>query len=289
MPQRSSILYVDDEPTNLLLFERYFEDAYQIHTARSGAEALEILSREPIELVLTDQRMPGMTGVELLSRVAEKMPDTARMIVTAHSDVRVVIDAINTGRVDQYISKPWEPDELQVVLDRGLESNALRRRHRELVAELEASYPERIIAAEASLEEAVVLYVDDELQNLEVFERAFGQYFTLLTARSGKEALEILRRREVHLVVADQRMPEMTGVELFEIVVREMPETVRIVLTAYLDIEAAVQAINSGGVYRYILKPWSPKEMRVVLERALEIYELRRRNRRLLAALDGEQ
>ena len=287
MPKVSPILYVDDEPSNLLLFERYFEDGYAIHTARSGAEALEILDREPIELILTDQRMPGMTGVELLSKVAETRPDVARMIVTAHSDVRVVIDAINSGRVDQYISKPWEPDELQVILDRGLESFALRRRNRELVAQLETAHPERVAAAEAPLDEAVVLYVDDEPQNLEVFARAFGKDFTIVTALSGKEALELLGEREIHLIVADQRMPEMTGVELFEIVVRERPETVRIVLTAYLDIEAAVRAINSGGVYRYILKPWSPKEMRVVLERALEVYELRRRNRRLLAALDS--
>lgn len=135
---------------------------------------------------------------------------------------------------------------------------------------------------------APILYVDDEDPNLTVFEAAFEDYYSVLTASSARQALEILRREDVHLVIADQRMPEMTGVQLLEALIEECPDTIRIILTGYVDVEDTIKAINAGRVYRYITKPWNERELKIIIDRALESYELRKRQRRLLEDLQRQ-
>jgi signal transduction histidine kinase len=126
-----------------------------------------------------------------------------------------------------------------------------------------------------------VLFVDDEEGNLLVSEAVCGDDFEVLTARSGAVALELMRAYEVGVIVSDQRMPEMSGVELLEKVQAEFPDTVRLLVTAYSDIGAAIDAINRGRVRRYLKKPWEPEELKAELADALERYQTRRRLREL--------
>ncbi len=135
MKSRPPILYVDDEESNLVLFDRAFEDSYEIHTALSAREAIEILRCQTTHLVITDQRMPEMTGVQLLEVIQSEFPDIVRMILTAYSDVDAIINAINTGHVYQYVTKPWDEKEFGVVIDRALESYDLQQHNRKLVEE----------------------------------------------------------------------------------------------------------------------------------------------------------
>jgi C4-dicarboxylate-specific signal transduction histidine kinase len=128
---------------------------------------------------------------------------------------------------------------------------------------------------------AKVLFVDDEEGNLLVSEAVCGDDFDVLTARSGAVALELMRAYEVGVIVSDQRMPEMSGVELLEKVQAEFPDTVRLLVTAYSDIGAAIDAINRGRVRRYLKKPWEPEELKAELADALERYQTRRRLREL--------
>lgn len=128
----STILYVDDESDNLVSFKAVFRRQYNILTAQSAKEALDILSREAVSLVISDQRMPKMTGVELFEQIKDLYPDTIRMVLTGYSDMQAIIDAINKGNVYQYVSKPWQADELKVVIQNALETHDLRRRNREL-------------------------------------------------------------------------------------------------------------------------------------------------------------
>src|SRR5690349_6234363 len=112
---------------------------------------------------------------------------------------------------------------------------------------------------------AKVLFVDDDEANLAVSEAACGDFFEVLTASTAEAALACMRAEEVGVVIADQRMPGVTGLELLERVSVEFPDTVRILITAYGDIQAAVEAINRGRVRRYLRKPWEPDELRAEL------------------------
>jgi DNA-binding NtrC family response regulator len=130
-----------------------------------------------------------------------------------------------------------------------------------------------------------ILVVDDEQDNLDAFRFNFRKAFDILTASGGAEALQILQDKEVAVVVTDQRMPRMTGVELLREVRGRQPDAVGIILTAFTDVDVLVEAINLGQVYRYITKPWDAKEVRGVLQYAIERFHLQRENKRLAAQL----
>jgi signal transduction histidine kinase len=130
-----------------------------------------------------------------------------------------------------------------------------------------------------NLRPAMILYVDDEQSNLVVFEAACGAEFPVLTASSADEALELMHRHEVAVLLTDQRMPGRSGVELAEAVRAEHPDTIRMLVTAYADLDATIDAINRGHVRRYLRKPWDPRELRATLADALELYLLTRQVR----------
>ncbi len=129
---KDTILIVDDQPEILNALERLLKEEYQILTAASGSAALEILAKQQVTVILADQRMPGMTGVEFFSRALEQQPDTIRILITAYADITASIDAVNRGQIFYYISKPWEPEELLLIVRRAVEKFRLLRENKEL-------------------------------------------------------------------------------------------------------------------------------------------------------------
>ena len=133
--EKPEILYIDDEEDNLLVFKAAFRRHYKVHTAQSGEEGLAILKEKDVSLVITDQRMPRMTGVQFLQHLPEDK-DLIRMILTGYSDMESVIEAINTGKVYRYIVKPWDKEELKMTMDNAIEAFRLRRANKQLIQEL---------------------------------------------------------------------------------------------------------------------------------------------------------
>jgi two-component system sensor histidine kinase/response regulator len=138
-----------------------------------------------------------------------------------------------------------------------------------------------------------IMVVDDEPANLRLLERLFRNDYGVLTAESGADALRLLQEHDVALIITDQRMPEMSGIELLKRTAAIRPHMVRIILTGYTDVESLVEAINSGQVYRYVTKPWSNDDLRLTVSRALEHYETNKArhelemvNQRLVARLE---
>ncbi len=130
------ILYVDDEEDNLVVFNSTFRRDYEVHLAKSGQEGLEIMRKHQIQLIITDQRMPEMTGIQFLEKVIPDYPDCIRMILTGFSDIKAIIQAINTGWVYRYITKPWNREELKINIDKGLETYQLRGQNKKLIEDL---------------------------------------------------------------------------------------------------------------------------------------------------------
>jgi len=123
-----------------------------------------------------------------------------------------------------------------------------------------------------------MLVVDDEPDNLDLLYRTFRREFKVLRSESGVEALKMLATEgEVAVIISDQRMPEMKGTEFLSKTVPQFPDTMRIILTGFTDVEDLVDAINSGQVYKYITKPWDPNELRAVVQRAVETYEVQKK------------
>jgi response regulator RpfG family c-di-GMP phosphodiesterase len=119
-----------------------------------------------------------------------------------------------------------------------------------------------------------VLYLDDEENNLIAFKALFRREFDVFTTTSPQEAVAYLNANVVPIILSDQKMPELSGVEFFELTLNDFPNAVRILVTGYADIEAVIDAINRGQVYRYVDKPWNENDLRVCLLNAAERYEM---------------
>jgi DNA-binding NtrC family response regulator len=143
------------------------------------------------------------------------------------------------------------------------------------------------MAQDLDLGKFPVLVVDDEPDNLDAFRFNFGRTFKLLPASSGEEALALARQHEVAVIVTDQRMPKMTGLDLLKAAREIRPDAVGIIVTAFTDVDVLIESINLGRIYRYVTKPWDSKELRGILTHAVERYALVRENRRLQEQLDA--
>lgn len=147
-----TLLIVDDEDANLRMLQRIFKNRYNILTAKNGLEALNLLKSDPnperINLIISDQKMPIMTGVEFLEQSLEIVPKAIRMILTAYSDVDVIIDAINKGNVYKFIQKPFEINDMRITVKRALENFELEQQKTELIDNLQQEIQVRIEAEE---------------------------------------------------------------------------------------------------------------------------------------------
>lgn len=130
-----------------------------------------------------------------------------------------------------------------------------------------------------------ILYVDDEQSNLRGFKSLFFTDYKIFTAPSAKEGLEILAEHEIDMVISDQKMPEISGVEFLKEVARLYPDTIRIILTGYSDLEVIIRAVNECGIFRYMAKPWNLDEMKLTLDKGLESYRLKKENNFLIDRL----
>jgi signal transduction histidine kinase len=149
-PSPHALLIVDDEPENLIALSALLEDTWKVHTAGSGSEALALLAAGvPVDLVIADQRMAGMTGIQLLTAVAEQYPKIMRVMLTAYADVEPMLDAVNRGSVFAFVVKPCEPEELRATV-----AEALRMKDRAtLLQRLVAEYAERRTLLDGTLRE----------------------------------------------------------------------------------------------------------------------------------------
>ena len=150
-----TLLLVDDEPSILSALRRLLrKSGYTIHTAESGKTGLEILEREPVDLVISDMRMPEMDGARFLEQVKARWPATVRLLLTGYSDVTSTIDAINRGEIYRYIAKPWNDDDLVLIVRDALERQRLTRENARLLA-LSQAQNEELKDLNANLEEKV--------------------------------------------------------------------------------------------------------------------------------------
>ncbi len=194
------ILVVDDEEAILETMMFTFQDEYEVYTSTDAREALKILDdKAPVAVVLTDQRMPNMTGVEFVTKVCERHPETVRMILTGFADMDAIIQAINDGHVYAYITKPWEPEELKQVMRRAVEHHELTLENMRLVSELTRAN----VFLEAVIDQldTGALAVDDA-GVVQAVNRPAREYLCLVEDPRGRQLKEVLRGQERELLGA---------------------------------------------------------------------------------------
>jgi response regulator RpfG family c-di-GMP phosphodiesterase len=137
--KKINILYVDDEENNLISFKATFRLKHHVFIALSGEEAFKILENKHVDIIITDQRMPAMTGVEFLEQVIEKYPDPIRILLTGYADMTAVVDAVNKGKIFHYVTKPWNEEELNLTINRAYAQYLEKEQLKEMNEKLEGS------------------------------------------------------------------------------------------------------------------------------------------------------
>lgn len=207
MKKRYHLLIVDDETANLQKLQRTFMEGYEVHPAQSGAEALAVLRGHPIDAIITDQKMPNMTGIEFLEESQKEYPNLVRIVLTGYTEVDDLIAAINTGKVHKYITKPWEPVDLRLAVQEALEKMELVRENERLARELKTAN-EKLRTENIILRQEVeneghfkeIVYGGPEMENiLRLLRRVTGTETTVLIqgeTGTGKELVARFIHRE---------------------------------------------------------------------------------------------
>lgn len=201
-PRSWHLLCVDDEPNILSAMKRLFRGTgYEVHTAESGQLALELLASQPINLIISDMRMPNMDGAQLLEQVRERWPAVTRLLLTGYSDVESMIAAINRGQIHRYITKPWNDEEILLIVRQALERLELEEDKRRLEA-LAKSQNEELKNLNASLERKV----DERTAELaKASDRLKKNYMTSIKAFSG-----LIEQRGDHLTGHARRVADVS-------------------------------------------------------------------------------
>ncbi len=200
--KKYELLLVDDELANLQKLQRTFAGQYNVHLAQSGEDALQILHNAPIDAIITDQKMPNMTGIEFLELSQKAYPNLVRIVLTGFTEVEDLIAAINTGKVHKYITKPWEPESLRSAVQDALERMELVRENERLARELQSAN-ERLQAENIVLRREVedrafstnIIYGSPEMENiLRLLRRVTGTETTVLIQGETGTGKELIAR-----------------------------------------------------------------------------------------------
>jgi serine/threonine-protein kinase len=254
------VLFVDDEERILTALKNIFRSKYHVLTAANGQEALDFIKKFKIPVIVSDQRMPGMQGVELLRRAREISPDSVRILLTGYSDLASIVGSINDGEVYRFISKPWDNQELQTVIAEAVE---IGRRMLER--------PHTPVTLPANID-AAIMVLDERRDVYNAVNKMAGQSYDLLYAKSIQEAITLLESKEIAVLVADIDMEAENYLLFFNLLKRKYPEVLVIVLTSASDSELVIHLINEAQIYRFLNKPINLSLMQQYLHSAVGRY-----------------
>ncbi len=262
---RTRILFVDDEERVLNALRALFRNDYEVFTAQSAAAGLELAKRESIPVVVSDQRMPGMTGVEMLRELKKTSPRAVRMLLTGYSDLASLVGSINEGEVFRFVRKPWDNEEIRaMVADAVAAAGKLAQRA--------PAAPETKGGALSPRSAGSLLVIDPGQSLAKGLERLVAGEAVVQLVATVPEAAKLLQVNEYAAIVADQRAGKDDLVKLFRVVKAKRPGTLSILVAEEPDAELVAELINQAQIYRFLAKPIDGKELRAHVSAALRHY-----------------
>jgi DNA-binding NtrC family response regulator len=263
---KARVLFVDDEPRVLNTMRMLFRAHYEVHFAEGGAQALELLKRQIVDVIVSDQRMPGMTGIELLRAARELNPHAMRILLTGYSDLNAIIGSINEGEIFRFVNKPWSNEDLSTTVARAV--SAARASAAVAARPADGPVPQ---ASSGSLPS--VLVMDDDSRVPAQIQAILGGECRVFGARTMDEAVSLLEREQIGVVISDTRVQDHPVVNLIGTLKQHHPELVSVILTERADAGAAIDLINQGQIYRFITKPIIDNACKITVNSALKQHE----------------
>ncbi len=261
METQTNILVVDDESRIIRTLGRLLRPHYQTFLANSGEEALDILRNNRIHVIVSDQRMPEMTGVELLSRVKQLSPNTTRVLLTGYSDLSAVVNSVNEGEIFRYITKPWNNDELFEVV-RLASDIALKLFDIKTVAESTAE-------TSGDNDISTILVLDSSASLQSTLEGIIGRRAQITSVSTPSDAMDYLAAHDVNVVVTNSSDNLKEDLAFVKVAKANYPQILSVVITAEADSHRVISLINEGQVYRYLTTPIGLGQLKIYLLSAL--------------------
>ena len=240
MSEKATLLLVDDEERVLRSLEMLFKHHFKVLSTTDGNEALEMLRRERVHVIVSDQRMPIMTGVEVLRRIREVSPNTMRLLLTGYSDLEAIVNSVNEGEIFRYLTKPWGAKEIM-----GTVSQA---------AQIALSL-EEAAGAEPQGAAPGVLVIDEDQTIVEMVKAICGPTREVQWSADLDEAFDLLAGSDIAIVVCDIRLRGRDISAAVKALKESNPMILTIVQTQLQDVETLRSLINHGQIYRFLPKP----------------------------------
>jgi DNA-binding NtrC family response regulator len=238
------ILFVDDEERILRSLALQFRRHYEVLTESDPLRALQRLREEHIHVLVSDQRMPQMSGAQLLAEAREIAPNTLRILLTGYSDLDAAVEALNNGGIFRYLTKPWDQQEMAFTLRQAAEL-AVRQ-----------AQPLQAVASEGLSAPLSVLLLDDEPDTLAVVgEFCVAGGHRLLRARNLAEAMLQLNNEGADILVSDLRLAGEDTAPLLKTLAQAHPRLLSLVVTPFQDTQALLRLVNEAQIFRYLPKP----------------------------------
>jgi DNA-binding NtrC family response regulator len=258
---KAKILLVDDEERILRTLGMLLKMQYQVFATTDGFEALQILKREKIHLIVSDQRMPVMTGTQLLRQARTLSPNTMRILLTGYADVDAAVDAVNEGEIFRYINKPWGPKELRDVIADAVD----------IARRLEQTQISRA-ALDTGTVGLTCLVLDEDVAVYEAVKELLGAHHQVVWRTTMASALTLLATQQVAILVSELQVADGDVSVMIKTLKQEYPELQTVVHTSFKDTMRVASLINQAQVYRYLPKPLRKGLLGKSLESTIERY-----------------
>ena len=302
--QKNRVLFVDDEPRITSALRATFRRDFNVVVANSGDEALRILEKHQIDVIVSDQRMPGMLGHELLARVSRMYPQTMRILLTGFTDMKAIVESINDGEIFRFVNKPWQNEEMRKILhEAALASKELIPiSESEIAQNLEESsflefndsvnvidddlvkvtkdQPVKKLKPLSSSKKAMLMLDQKKSTRLQVRRYCNTNKIMIYGTKNPDQAVAAaVAREQIGVAVLEFSHDNQAAIDTINVIKRVRPETVTVALTDELDAETAVDLINQGQVFKYLAKPFNGMELEDAIQNAFIRHEFLKNNK----------
>lgn len=296
--RKGRVLCVDDEPHVLRALQWLLKKDFEVQTAASAGEGMRLIQRNDFDVVISDQRMPGISGVEFLREVRKTAPRSVRILLTGYAEMEAMVRSVNESEVYRFITKPWDIKGLPILID---EAVAVAQSDPVVDADVDASEPSAAVVdatpavaaptvnvapiqiatpTPISLPgpEREVLVMDDDPQVHQAVSQAYGRPDLVKHAFTLADAIRILDERPIGVIVSEIKVARMDATRLIRLMKHEHPEIVSVVFSNVQDAEYVIALINQGQVYRFIPKPFKAGFIKVIIDTAMKRHDQLLRN-----------
>jgi DNA-binding NtrC family response regulator len=261
------LLFVDDEERIVRVLEALFRSEFDVVTTTHPIEALELTKTNNFQVIVSDQRMPDMLGVDLLSRVKMLSPNSVRILLTGYSDLTAIVGSINEGEIFRFVNKPWDTSAFRQIVREAAEISR-DSESASLSQSLSSSMP--LAPADKETLQGEILVLDDQNSTFREIGELAMDSFAVHFARNLDSAIQIFSQKPISIVIADISLAGQSTMSFLKAVKEIFPQVMTIALTEISDARQSIRMINQARVFRVAFKPINSKLLRRHIDSAYQ-------------------